>query len=71
MIMDIILLLSLAGCGREDGVVRIGTYHLVQAGLLVEPWWRVLRMRVVEWCRRERSLALKEMEALLGGEAGG
>ena len=35
--MDIILLLSLAGCGREDGAVEVGTYHFVRAGLLVEP----------------------------------
>ena len=37
VIMDIILLLSLAWCGREDGAVGEGTYHLVRAGLLVEP----------------------------------
>lgn len=68
MIMDIILLLSLAWCGREDGVVRVRTYHLLQAGLLGEPCLaRDAHMRV-KFVSERRSLALKEME-MLGGEA--
>lgn len=55
--MDIILLLSLAWCGREDGVVGAKTYHLVRAGLLVEPCWRVMRMRV-KFVSERRSLPL-------------
>jgi hypothetical protein len=46
VILDIILLLSLARCGREDRVGGGTTYHMLQAGLFGEPCWRVVRMKV-------------------------
>jgi hypothetical protein len=41
--LDIILLLSLAWCGREDRVGSGRTYRILQAGLFGEPCWRVVR----------------------------
>lgn len=50
--------------------MRVRTYHLLQAGLFVEPCLaRDAHMRV-KFVSERRSLALKEME-MLGGEAAG
>ena len=72
VIMDIILLLSLAWGGREDGVVGAETYHLRRAGLLVEPCWRVMRMggRVRVGEKKFSTNKLKRWKEF-GGEAGG
>lgn len=71
VIMDIILLLSLAWCGREDGVVEVETYHFLRAGLDSEPCWRVMRMRIKLVLEKKKfSIKLKRWKDF-GGETAG
>jgi hypothetical protein len=71
VILDIILLLSLAWCGREDRVGSGRTYHMLQAGLFGEPCWRVVRNKSLVGERKFVSFGVRkeEMQALGGDGA--